>query len=59
LWGDAWLMAWCAQTEQGSSYEACAKTGNATAWLRAALAIVPAVLLAVVLVVILRRRIRL
>jgi len=52
-------MAWCAQTEQGSSYEACAKAGNATAWLRAALAIVPAVLLAVVLVVILRRRIRL
>lgn len=56
LWGAGWLMPWCAQTELSSTYAACAKIGDPRAWLRVAVAVFPAVLLVVALVIILRRR---
>ncbi|HTA37901.1 MAG TPA: hypothetical protein VK760_02435, partial [Candidatus Acidoferrales bacterium] len=56
LWGAGWLVPWCAQTELSSGYAACAKIGNPMAWLRVAVTAFPAILLAIALVIILRRR---
>ena len=56
LWGNGWIIPWCAQTELGTTYEACAKIGDPMAWLRVAAAVVPAIVLAIALVIILRRR---
>jgi sphingomyelin phosphodiesterase acid-like 3 len=56
LWGNGWLVPWCAQTDLSSTYATCAKIGDPLAWLRVAGAVLPALVLAVALVVILRRR---
>ncbi len=56
LWGNGWVVAWCAQTELSTTYATCAKIGNPMAWLRVAVAVLPAILLAIALVIILRRR---
>jgi sphingomyelin phosphodiesterase acid-like 3 len=56
LWGNGWIIPWCAQTELGATYDACAKIGDPMAWLRVAAAVIPAIVLAIALVIILRRR---
>jgi hypothetical protein len=56
LWGNGWIIPWCAQTELSSTYAACAKIGDPMAWLRVVAAVVPAIVLAIALVIILRRR---
>ena len=59
LWAAGWPVAWCAQTNLDAAFAACAKTGDPMAWVRLGLAVTPAVLLAIVLVIVIRRRIRL
>jgi hypothetical protein len=59
LWADGWRMAWCAQSDLGPTYAACAHTGDPQAWLRLAIWVFPIVALVAVLVIVIRRRLSL